>query len=261
VPLVGPQGIFKPAILPEFPLSLTTAPVVEGKDRPYDDEWTTDGLIKYRYRGDDPSHYQNVSLRRAMELQLPLVYLYGTVRAFYAANFPAYIVGDNPETLTFTIAVDEYILDVSQQPFVEDPAPRRSYVTRMVRQRLHQLKFRERVIRAYQQKCAVCRLRHIELLDAAHILPDTDPRSEPIVSNGLSLCRLHHAAFDRNVLGIRADYRVEIRKDVLTEVDGPMLVHGLQDFQESQLHVPRSELQQPNREHLAERYDQFRAAS
>ena len=29
VPFVGPQGIFKPAVLPEMPLSITTAPVVE----------------------------------------------------------------------------------------------------------------------------------------------------------------------------------------------------------------------------------------
>jgi len=39
VPLVGPQGIFKPALLPEVPLTISTAPVVEGKERPYDDEW------------------------------------------------------------------------------------------------------------------------------------------------------------------------------------------------------------------------------
>jgi hypothetical protein len=38
VPLLGPQGIFKPAVLPEIPLSITTAPVVEGKARPYEDE-------------------------------------------------------------------------------------------------------------------------------------------------------------------------------------------------------------------------------
>ena len=34
VPLLGPQGIFKPAVLPEMPLSLTTVPIVAGQDRP-----------------------------------------------------------------------------------------------------------------------------------------------------------------------------------------------------------------------------------
>ena len=37
VPPIGPQGIFKPAILPEIPLTITTVPVVEGQARPYED--------------------------------------------------------------------------------------------------------------------------------------------------------------------------------------------------------------------------------
>jgi hypothetical protein len=60
------------------------------------------------------------------------------------------------------------------------------------------------VLRAYRDCCAVCRLRHEELLDAAHILPDGHPRGEPVVRNGLALCKLHHAAFDRHILGIRS---------------------------------------------------------
>ena len=36
VRLLGPhQGIFKPAILPELPLTITTVPIVEGQERPY----------------------------------------------------------------------------------------------------------------------------------------------------------------------------------------------------------------------------------
>lgn len=260
VPLVGPQGIFKPEILPELPLSITTVPVVEGRSRPYEDEWTDDGFIRYRYRGTNPYHYQNVGLRRVMEKQVPLVYFFGTVPGYYVATFPAYVVADHPDDLAFTVAADEYLLDTSQAPYLEDPTPRRAYVTRLVRARLHQVGFRQRVIRAYRQKCAICRLRHLELLDAAHILPDNDPRSQPVVPNGLALCRLHHAAFDRDVLGIRPDYRVEIRRDVLDEVDGPMLVHGLQGFQGATLVVPRAAKLKPNREFLAERYERFERA-
>ena len=36
VPLLGPEGIFKPAILPSIPLSITTAPS-DRKPRPYDE--------------------------------------------------------------------------------------------------------------------------------------------------------------------------------------------------------------------------------
>jgi putative restriction endonuclease len=51
------------------------------------------------------------------------------------------------------------------------------------------------------------------------------------VPNGLSLCSLHHAAFDRNILGITPDLLVDIRSDILEEIDGPVLVHGLQECQ------------------------------
>ena len=50
VPLLGPPGIFKPRILAEVPLSITTVPVVEGRDRPYADELSADNLLTYRYR-------------------------------------------------------------------------------------------------------------------------------------------------------------------------------------------------------------------
>src|SRR6266436_6165109 len=61
VPLIGPQGIFKPALL-DLPLSFTTVPLVEGRPRPYEDEIGDDGLIHYRYRGTDPVHRDNAGL-------------------------------------------------------------------------------------------------------------------------------------------------------------------------------------------------------
>jgi putative restriction endonuclease len=54
VPLIGPQGIFKPALLPEMPISITTVPVREGEARPYDDGVGPDGFLRYRYRGQTP---------------------------------------------------------------------------------------------------------------------------------------------------------------------------------------------------------------
>jgi len=114
------------------------------------------------------------------------------------------------------------------------------------------------VLRAYQEQCAICRLRHRELLEAAHILPDGDPRGEPIVSNGVALCELHHAAFDRYILGIRPDLVVDLRLDVLREADGPMLQHGLQGFQGVRIAVPHEARLQPNRDWLAERYESSR---
>ena len=262
VPLVGPQGIFKPSVLDEMPLTITTAPIVEGRDRPYEDRVEEGGLILYRYRGTDPQHPDNVGLRLAMRRQAPLVYLYGLVPGRYLPVWPAYIVGDDPRALAFKVAVDDArLLHLGSR--IEEAAEteaRRKYVTRSTRQRLHQQSFRQRVLAAYHQCCAICRLRHEELLEAAHILPDGHPRGEPVVPNGLALCKLHHAAFDAHLLGIRPDLQVEIMPALLREPDGPMLRHGLQGFHGSRISVPRRSVLQPNREFLAERYEWFKKA-
>lgn len=259
VPLLGPQGIFKPAILPEMPLSITTAPPKPGAPAPYDDQLRPDGLISYRYRGTDPRHPDNVGLRLAGRRNAPLVYHYGIIPGRYLSVWPVYAVNAEDDKLTFTIAVDDHRLAAGELREAGDEL-RRSYVTRMTVQRLHQQSFRERVLRAYQDQCAICRLRHTELLEAAHILPDGHPRGEPTVPNGLALCKLHHAAFDRHILGIRPDLVVEIRADILQEVDGPMLRYGLQEMQGTRLRAPRPLDLRPRGEFLEERYELFRKA-
>jgi putative restriction endonuclease len=260
VPFVGPQGIFKPAILPEVPLSIRTVSVVEGKERPYDDRVDDEGLVRYRYRRTAPEHGDNAGLRRAMRAQAPLVYLHGVVPGRYMPSWPVYVVGDDPESLCFTVAIDDRRLAVAEEHAVSDTgdALRRSYVTRLEKKRAHQHEFRHRVLRAYREQCAICRLRHEELLDAAHILPDDHPRGEPVVPNGLALCKLHHAAFDRYFLGIRPDLTVEIRADVLEEPDGPMLKYGLQGFHGVRITLPRQAALHPNPEFVEERYAIFR---
>lgn len=103
------QGIFKPAILRDMPLSITTTPIEEGETAPYDDLMTESGLL-YRYRGTDPRHPDNVRLRLAMERQRPLIYFHGIVPGQYFPEWPVYVVGDAPERLTFTINIDDYRL-------------------------------------------------------------------------------------------------------------------------------------------------------
>ena len=260
VPLVGPQGIFKPALLPEIPLSFTTVPIVEGKPRPYNDDVGHDGLIRYRYRGTDPMHRDNVGLRLAIQRRVPLIYFYGVVPGVYMAIWPAYIVGDDSQGLSFSVEVGESRdLLVGDEWSDELPVAQRGYLTVSTQQRLHQHSFRTRVLQAYQESCAVCRLHHKELLDAAHILPDSHPKGEPWVSNGLSLCKLHHAAFDGNIMGIRPDLVIEVREDILEEIDGPMLKHGLQGCHNQPLVVvPTSKKLRPRVEFLEERYEAFR---
>jgi putative restriction endonuclease len=71
------------------------------------------------------------------------------------------------------------------------------------------------------------------------------------------MCKIHHAAYDRNILGISSDYLVHVRQDILDEVDGPMLRYGLQQMDRGVITVPRSRSARPDRERLSVRYDQF----
>lgn len=262
VPLQAPRGIFKPRMC-SLPLSITTVPVKEGQPRPYDDAIGDDGLLRYRYRGTNPGHSDNVGLRAAMRRRVPLVYFHGIVEGKYEAEYPVFIAGDSPEFLTFTVTVDERrfasLGNVPDDPMETDI--RRRYVTRTVQQRLHQQEFRERVLEAYQRHCAICRLRHDQLLEAAHIVGDREALGTPSVPNGIALCSLHHAAFDAHLMAVRPDYQIEVRRDVLEESDGPMLIHGLQGFHGKLIRVPSRQQLRPDAHLLGIRYDLFRHAS
>ena len=255
IPLIGAAGIWKPQVL-EVPLSITTSP----RD-PYGDVIGDDGLLSYRYQGSAARSYDNDGLRRAMHEARPLIYFRGLDRGQYSALWPAVIVADDPATRTFTVACEDVQLLRPDLGVTVVDEVRRRYVTRLAVQRLHQTEFRQRVLKAYRQSCSVCNLRHVQLLDAAHILPDLHEQGQPVVPNGLSMCKIHHAAFDANILGVRPDYIIEIRDDILGEVDGPMLEHGLQAHHGGKLLVPRAAAEHPDPARLELRWQEFRSAS
>jgi len=109
-------------------------------------------------------------------------------------------------------------------------------------------------------RAAAFAFRRKELLDAAQIVGDRDPCGDPVVRNGLAMCKLHHAAFDRHLIGIRPDYTGAVRRDILDEEDGPMLIHGLKGVDGSRIRVPRGERERPDRSRLESRFEVFRRA-
>lgn len=257
VHLIGTQGIWTPHGF-DTAFSITTTYTPPDHNPPYTDAVGGDGLVRYKYKGMDPDDPDNVKLRRALSRQVALVYFVGIARGVYLPIWPVRIVGDDPNNHEFYVAVDEGLMFEASEAL--EPA-RRAYAARIVQERLHQPVFRSRVLLAYNSSCAVCRLRHTELLDAAHILPDSHPLGEPVVPNGLALCKIHHAAFDRDIMGIRPDYVVEIKQEILHEIDGPMLRHGLQEMHGDKITVPRSKISRPDHKRLEERYEGFRSAS
>jgi putative restriction endonuclease len=102
---------------------------------------------------------------------------------------------------------------------------------------------------------------HFEPVDAAHIIEDHAEEGVPTVPNGLSLCKLHHAAFDRHFLGIRPDHRILIRPDLLGEKDGPTLLYSIQGLHDTELTAPRKKDLWPDRHRLEERWERFLKAA
>lgn len=258
---MGGRGIWKPQGM-DKPIS-----VYSSHNSPYDDFF--DGpLLHYRYQGTNPNLATNRSLREAMRTQTPLLYIHAVAPKQYLPVWPVFVVADNPSGLHCTLQAEvgsreiggaSITSSLGAESFVGEDA-RREYGTRILRTRLHQRGFREKVLAAYQTHCAMCHLRHRELLDAAHIQADADDGA-PVVSNGLSLCKIHHAAFDARVIGIEPDdYRVVVREDILQEVDGPMLRHGIQELEGSRILLPRRIRDRPDRDLLAARFEQFRDA-
>jgi putative restriction endonuclease len=206
----------------------------------------------------------NQGLREALRDRTPLIYFFRTEPGHYLATFPMYVVGDDRQSQMFTIQADEpwaVVAPFAPEAATPDTPLRRAYATRLVRQRLFQAEFRRRVVNAYRERCALCHLRHRELLDAAHITADTDPTGEPLVSNGMALCKLHHAAFDAFFFTVTPDYLVEVKPSIRGEEDGPMLIVGLQEIHGQRILLPAREDYHPNRERLARRYHLFRQSA
>lgn len=227
---------------------------------PYDDQETHDGFI-YAYRAGDIDQPDNRALRAAFQLQVPIIYFVGTRPGWYRPEWPVFITGDDPIARAVTLTPGRMVGPYDErEPLLPDDPIERRYAVRETRVRLHQTRFRARVLPAYANQCAICRLKETRLLDAAHIVGDIEERGLPVVSNGLSLCTIHHRAFDEDLLGISPDYEVRITPRLLEEDDGPML-DLLKKAHATAIQVPKRKAMQPDRELLAVRFDAFRAAA
>ncbi len=257
ISLMNPyRGIRKPKQL-DAALSILTVFSSSPERRPYADETGPDGYLRYKWMGTNPSHSDNIALRRAMRANLPLIWFQGIASGLYLPVVPVWLVGEEPANHQFVVALDEQQRDTWDRTDDEHVIDlRRAYAERVVRERLHQPVFRQQVLTAYEGQCALCRLRHRELLDAAHIRSDAKG-GEPVVPNGIAMCKIHHAAFDNRVMAIRPTYEIEVRADVLTEEDGPTLKHALQGLHLQRIQVPRRRARRPNPELLEERYEEF----
>ncbi|HEY6577278.1 MAG TPA: HNH endonuclease [Mycobacterium sp.] len=253
------RGIRKPAAW-STALSILTA-VPKSGVRPYADATGSDGLHRYKLRRDQLGTSENESLRNAVRQQTPLMWFVGVAPGQFNVVAPVYLIAEEVDEAQFVMALTPEQLHVDVDSPMESAL--RGYLLAETKRRLHQPVFASQVMLAYDIRCAVCNLNHRELLDAAHIIPDSDTNSlgDPVVPNGMALCKIHHAAYDQNILGITRNHKVEIHHRLLDEIDGPMLRHGLQQHHGRELmNLPKRRKDLPDPVRLLLRYEQFKVA-
>ncbi|QJR14665.1 HNH endonuclease [Usitatibacter palustris] len=265
IPLINPQrGIFKPQQL-KYALSIKTVVPRKGARIWYDDQraahdqiYKGDETVAYSFMGTNPEAADNRWLRDAMRNQTPLIYFLGAFPGHYHAIIPVTIVGWDAKALQAQVSMG---LPGELRADPQETALERRYALRQVKTRLHQTLFRAAVISAYGGRCALSGLPETSLLDAAHIRPDADElMGQPVITNGLPLTKLHHAAFDNHLIGINSDYRVVVSRRLLETRDGPTL-EALKALDGNFINLPRRAKDQPDRERLAVRYETFEKAN
>lgn len=252
-PLIDPsKGIRKPTgWSTALSILSTQTPANRGG---YDDDFRDDGSVVYRFmrmRASD-ARATNQALLETMDRGLPILYLIEVATSTYEPVYPVWFRGREGDAVIVSdaAATGEYAEIVDM----------RRYQKVVGKRRLHQEEFRARVLFAYEDRCCICRLGRRGLLDAAHIVDDADPSGLSIVPNGLAMCRIHHAAYDQYLIGVRPDLTIEVTPDVLGEEDGPMLRYGLQEIAGHRIRVPRTRRAQPETDRLEWKYERFRSA-
>jgi len=254
------EGIFRPTGMTGLLSLKTVVPKPKGRiwyhDQAAPEPATTSDVFWYAFRGVNPHNTRNNWLRDSMERQLPLIYFYGVAPAIYEPLFPAFVVDWSPEKLSCGLSFTAQFN--APEDWAAPTAPERRYALRTVQQRLHQAVFRARVLDAYGRRCALSGLAEARLVDAAHIMPDTDERlGQPDISNGICMSKIHHAAYDAGLIGIDPDLRIHVSERLLALHDGPMLEHGLKGLQGRLIRTPRDTRAAPDRERLSARFDLF----
>jgi len=83
---------------------------------------------------------------------------------------------------------------------------------------------------------------------------------QPIVPNGITLSKIHHAAFDAHLIGMDPDYRLHVSERMLGQSDGPML-EALKRLEGGTIHLPKRTKNRPDRDRLGLRYERFKSAA
>ena len=108
-----------------------------------------------------------------------------------------------------------------------------------VKQRRGQAYFRDAVLNNFGGRCGITQLEMRDLLIASHILPwGTHPNERLNVRNGLSLSRLHDAAFDRGLISFDQNLKLLLSPRLKTALSQKSVADNFGNYAGEPLHLP-----------------------
>lgn len=255
------EGIFKPKEVKEGAISIKTTVPKKGRYNIYDDKESDDGFFHYSLKASGNLN-NNSYLKNNYLNKTPLIYFIGVTPGFYKAVFPCFVTGFDETNQAALVApgvhIENYESSIDQSKKLIPPTSvERRYAVREVKARLHQEAFRDMVLTAYQNKCAISGLPVPDLLEAAHIIPDAHEHGHADVRNGICLSRLHHKAFDSMLIGIRPDHTVVVSEKLKSINDGPILEYGLKQIDGLKISIPKKTDLHPSSEYLEMRWEHY----
>ena len=253
------RGIFKPKQMTRGLLSIKTTIPRKGRVNIYNDKEDDNGFFRYSLQRGDPKSGGNKHLWEALEDSTPFIYFYPIAPAVYNAIWPCFVKNIHPHDNYAEITVGSEIPAPSEsnQHWYAPKDIETRYIVRETKIRLHQASFREAVLFAYDKKCAITGLPSPKLLEAAHIIPDQLIGEKQSVTNGIALSRLHHKAYDVNLIGIDPDYKIHVSDELRLGNSNKFLKVGILDFEGRDITLPKNIGMCPNKDYLARRFEDY----
>jgi putative restriction endonuclease len=113
-------------------------------------------------------------------------------------------------------------------------------------------RFKAIVYDAYDNRCAMCGIQ-LELIEAAHIVPHSHEKGTDEIGNGISLCALHHTAYDRSLIFFDEEFNILINDRKMEYLEKMGLDSGFRKFKAlsfDKIQLPANHTLRPNIENI-----------
>jgi putative restriction endonuclease len=252
-------GIFKLRQMSECAISIKTTMQRDGSEGIYNDHHDSGEHYKYALQRSVPRGVNNKYLWASIASGTMLIYFQAITLGQYTVIWPWFVADILPEK-GYALIAESHKSSASMLANDKYEVPtviESRYQVRETKVRMLQASFRQNVLAAYSGKCAITGLQNKTLLEAAHIIPDSELGKLQYVSDGIALSRIHHRAYDLNLLGICPDNQIHISEELKQGKDNKFMRDALLEFEGGKLAMPRAVINRPDRDKLAARFEVF----